>query len=96
MRAPVFSRCGVISRGAYPAPVAELTADGGTTVGGALLRMQTAPEPLLMLSPMAPPEYGSGRNLLAYTDDPNRTENRNRREVQPIGIRLLTFSPPNW
>lgn len=49
-----------------------------------------------MLSPMAPPEYGSGRNLLAYTDDPNRTENRNRREVQPIGIRLLTFSPPNW
>jgi len=75
----------------YPAPVAEMTTGNGPTVGGVFLRMQTAPAPLLMLSPLAPPEYGSARSLLTYTDDPNRNSNPNVRAVQPNGIRLLTF-----
>ena len=85
---------GVLVR--YPAPVAEMTTGNGPTVGGVLLRVQTAPTPLLMFSPLAPPEYGSARSLITFTDDPNRTANPNvRRPTQPDGIRLLTFRP-NW
>ena len=74
-----------------PAPVAEMTTNNGPTVGGVFLRMKTAPRPLLMLSPLAPPEYGSARNLLTFTDDPNRNSNPNVRAIQPNGIRLLTL-----
>ena len=87
----VLTRCKANVRPLSPAPVAEMTTGNGPTVGGAFLRMQTAPTPLLMLSPAAPPEYGSGRSLLTYTDDPNRNSNPNVRAVQPDGIRLLTF-----
>ncbi len=100
--APRRSQCGcpspgvVVPGGEYPAPVAEMTTGNGPTVGGAYVRVKTAPQPLLMFSPLAPPEYGSGRNLLTFTDDPYRTENPNvRREVRPIGIRILTLRP-NW
>ena len=85
----VLSRSRVIYR--YPAPVAEMTTGNGPTVGGVLVRLNTAPEPLQMLNPLAPPEYGSARSLLSYTNDPNRTDNPNKREIQPNGIRLWTL-----
>ena len=94
--AVVPARCTSTAALPLPAPVAELTTGDGPTVGGVLLRVRTAPEPIRMLSPMAPPEYGSARSLLTYTDDPNRTDNPNvRHEPQPNGIRLLTLRP-NW
>jgi len=73
-----------------------MTTGNGPTVGGVFLRVQTAPAPFLMFSPLAPPEYGSARSLITYTDDPNRTSNPNIRHAnQPDGIRLLTLQP-NW
>ena len=82
---------GNFAAGREPAPVAEMTTCNGPTVVGVLLRMQTAPEPLLMLSPLAPPEYGSARRLMTFTDDPNRNSNPNIRSIQPDGIRFLTL-----
>jgi len=79
-----------------PAPVAEMTTGDGPTVEGAFLRMATAPKPLQMLNPVAPPEYGSARSLVTFDfDDPNRTSNPNIRHFnpQPDGIRLLTLRP---
>ena len=87
----VITRCTATEMPRYPAPVAEMTTANGPTVGGVFLRMKTSPEPLLMLSPLAPPEYGSARSLLTFTDDPNRNSNPNVRAIQPNGIRLLTF-----
>ena len=68
-----------------------MTTGNGPTVGGVILRVRTAPEPLRMFTPFAPPEYGSARGLLTFTDDPNRNANPNVRAVHPDGIRLLTF-----
>jgi len=76
----------------YPAPVAEMTTGNGPAVGGVAVRVTTAPEPVRMFSPMAPPEYGSARSLVTYTTDSNRTDNPNKPpQPQPNGIRLLTF-----
>jgi len=77
-----------------PAPVAEMTTGDGPTIEGAFLRLTTAPKPLQMLNPTAPPEYGSARSLVTFDfDDPNRTSNPNIRHLnpQPDGIRLLTL-----
>jgi len=75
-----------------PAPVAEMTTGNGPAVGGVAVRVTTAPEPIRMFSPMAPPEYGSARSLVTYTTDSNRTDNPNKPpQVQPNGIRLLTL-----
>ena len=89
------SRCKTVCIKHSPAPVAEMTVGNGPTVGGVILRVNTAPEPLRMFSPLAPPEYGSARNLLTFTDDPNRNANPNIRKIEPDGIRLLTLRP-NW
>lgn len=78
----------------YPAPVAEMTTGNGPTVEGVFLRVATAPRPIQMLNPLAPPEYGSAGNLVTYTDtDPNRTANPNKQplQAQANGIRLLTL-----
>ena len=64
------------------------------TVDGVLPRLLTAPDPAQMINPLAPPEYGSGRNLVVYTErDPYRTDNENKRRLQPEGLRLLTIRP---
>lgn len=84
------ARCRVLSR--YPAPVAEMTTGNGPAVGGVAVRVSTAPEPMRMFSPTAPPSYGSARDLLSFIDDPNRTSNPNRPPIaQPNGVRILTF-----
>ncbi|MDD5351163.1 MAG: hypothetical protein PHQ12_13210 [Chthoniobacteraceae bacterium] len=80
-----------------PAPVAEFTNGNGPAVGGVLVRMASAPEPLQMLNPLAPPSYGSARSLVTVSSsDGNRSGNLNKRVEQPDGIRFLTFRPPNW
>lgn len=58
---------------------------------GAFVRVATAPKPLQMINPLAPPEYGAAGNLVTFTDDPNRNDNPNIRLIQPNGIRLLTL-----
>ena len=79
-----------------PAPVAEFMNGNGPAVGGVLVRLVSAPQPIQMISPLAPPEYGSARNLVSLSDsDSDRGVSRNKREVQPDGVRLLTFRP-NW
>ena len=74
-----------------PAPVAELTHNNGVTIEGVFLRVATAPKPLNMINPLAPPQYGSARSLVVTTDD--RANNLNKGPVHPDGIRLLTFRP---
>ena len=74
-----------------PAPVAELTHNDGVTIEGVFLRVATAPKPLNMINPLAPPEYGSAHSLVVFTDD--RANNLNKGPVHPDGIRLLTFRP---
>ncbi|MEI8234623.1 MAG: hypothetical protein WCH57_08050 [Verrucomicrobiota bacterium] len=79
-----------------PAPVAEFTNGNGPAVGGVLVRLVSAPEPLQMINPLAPPEYGSARSLVSLSDSAaDRAGNHNIRVVQADGIRLLTFRP-NW
>jgi len=79
-----------------PAPVAEYTKGNGPAVGGVLVRLASAPKPLQMLNPLAPPEYGSARSLVSVSDvAADRSGNHNVREVQLDGIRLLTFRT-NW
>ena len=64
------------------------------TVDGVLPRVASAPDPAQMINPLAPPEYGSGRDLVVYTErDPYRTNNENKRRFQPDGLRLLTIRP---
>lgn len=78
-----------------PPPVAEMTTGCGPTVEGVLLRVSTAPEPIQMINPLAPPQYGSAGSLVTYSDEYwNRDANPNVRRWQPDGIRLLTFRPP--
>lgn len=74
-----------------PAPVAELTHNDGVTIEGVFLRVATAPKPLNMINPLAPPEYGSARSLVVTTDD--RVNNLHKGPIQPDGIRLLTLRP---
>jgi len=74
-----------------PAPVAELTRNNGATIEGVFLRVATAPKPLNMINPLAPPEYGSARSLVVTTDD--RASNLHKGPIHPDGIRLLTFRP---
>ena len=74
-----------------PAPVAELTHNNGVTIEGVLLRVATAPKPLNMINPLAPPQYGSARSLVVTTDD--RASNLTKGPIHPDGIRLLTFRP---
>jgi hypothetical protein len=88
------NRCVSNSAAINPAPVAELTHNDGVTVEGLLLRVTTAPEPIQMINPGAPPEYGSARNLVVFTDD--RSDNLHKGQIRPNGIRLLTLRPPFW
>lgn len=75
-----------------PPPVAEMTTGCGPTVEGVFLRVATAPKPLQMVNPAAPPEYGSAGSLVTYTDDYlNRDSNPNQRRWQADGVRFLTF-----
>jgi len=91
-RVAVLSQSKAASIDRYPAPVAEMTTGNGPTVEGVFLRAATAPRPLQMLNPLAPPLYGSAGNLVTYTDDPNRTSNPNKRApFQADGIRLFTL-----
>ena len=74
------------------APIA--TAPAGRTVEGVLPNLVQADNPLQMINPLAPPEYGSARNFVVYTErDPYRTTNENKYRFQPDGIRLLTVRP---
>jgi len=78
----------------FPAPVGEIITENGSTLEGVLVRTATAPKPLQMLNPAAPPEYGTARRLLTFDyDDPNRTANPNLRHMnpRPDGVRLLTL-----
>jgi hypothetical protein len=76
----------------YPAPVAEMTTASGRTYGGVLLRVATAPDPAQMINPAAPALYGSGRNLVSYSDTTmHRGANLNVRQVQSDGLRLWTL-----
>ena len=61
------------------------------TVEGVLPRVAAADNPLEMINPFAPPQYGSARGFVVYTEQDPRTENKNR--FQPNGIRLLTIRP---
>lgn len=76
-------------------PVGERVETSRSTVEGALLRLVTAPNPVQMFSPFAPPEYGSGRSLVTYTDrkGPFRNSTQNATWFQPEGLRLLTLRP---
>ena len=85
------NRCVASAGYVKPAPVAELTHNNGVTIEGVLLRVATAPKPLNMINPLAPPQYGSARNLVVTTDD--RIDNLHKGPAQPDGIRLLTFRP---
>lgn len=84
---------------AAPPPVAERTsgealADPVREVEGALPRVLTAPDPAQMINPVAPPEYGSGRDLVTYSEyDPFTSSTQNKRHLEPDGIRLLTIRP---
>jgi len=76
----------------YPAPVGEMTTENGRTVEGVFLRIATAPRPLEMINPLAPPHYGSAGDLVTYSNsDLNRNDNPNKRQFHADGIRLLTL-----
>lgn len=81
-----------LARRQLPAPVGEMVQPNGRVVEGVLLRVATAPQRMQMINPVAPPEYGSASELVVFSADPNRTDNRNRppTKAQPIGLRLLT------
>ncbi|MEI6351471.1 MAG: hypothetical protein WCP06_10235 [Verrucomicrobiota bacterium] len=85
------------ARKSTPPVVAEQSAavaQTPKTVDGVVPRVLTASDPAQMINPLAPPEYGSGRDLVVYTErDPYRTDNENKRRLQPDGLRLLTIRP---
>lgn len=72
----------------------ENLANPARSYSGVAVRFLTAPNKAQMINPLAPPEYGSARNLVEYTiRDVYRTSNINKYELQPNGIRLFTFRP---
>jgi len=78
---------------ALPAVAAPPLAPQGTVVEGVLPRLVQSPNALEMFNPLAPPEYGSARNFVVYTErDPYNTAT-NKFRFQPDGIRLLTVRP---
>ena len=88
---PRGNRCVPAARNVFPAPVAEMIPERGPSVEGVILRVATAPDPAQMINPGAPPQYGSARNLVVFTDD--RYNNLQKGQIRPDGIRLLTFRP---
>ncbi len=77
---------------ARPSPVGEIHEPPFAT--GVLPRALTARNPAQMINPLAPPEYGSARNLVVYTDrDIYRTDDQQKNKQQPYAIRLLTLRP---
>ena len=67
----------------------------GTVVEGVIPRIVSAPNPLEMFSPFAPPSYGSSRRFVTYTDDRLilHGPTQNKTWFQPDGLRLLTLRP---
>jgi len=90
------ARTAAIAFNQRPAPVAEFQNDNGPVVGGVLVRLVSAPKPLQMFNPLAPAEYGTARGLVTTSNNPDRNGNRNQRDVQSDGIKLLTIRPPGW
>ncbi len=82
-----------------PPPVAERTsgealANPVREIEGIIPRVLTAPDPAQMINPVAPPEYGSGRDLVTYSEyDPFTSSTENKRRQEPDGLRLLTIRP---
>jgi len=65
-----------------------------TYVDGVIPRVLTAPDPAQMISPFAPPEYGSAWSLVTFTErDPLRTNNPHPPKIRPDGIRLISIRP---
>lgn len=90
-RTVTVTRTTTITTTTAPAPVGEKS---GQTVEGVIPRLLTARDPVQMINPLAPPGYGSARNLVVYTErDPYRTSNENKIRFQTDGIRLLTLRP---
>ena len=71
----------------------ETTNPGSTTIEGVIPRVLQADNPIQMINPFAPPEYGSARNFVVYTDRDPYVATENRFRFQPEGIRLLTVRP---
>ena len=78
-----------------PPPVgAPPSAGPGTTiVEGILPNIILSRTPLQMVNPLAPPEYGSARNLVVYTEEDPYDTVTNKIRFQPYGIRVLTVRP---
>lgn len=76
----------------YPAPVAERLMSNGSKREGLLLRVTTAPDPVQMINPLAPPNYGSGRGLVEYSSTQiHRDANPNIRQSHADGLRLWSM-----
>ena len=78
-----------------PPPVAAppIERSGVTVVEGVIPNIIQAPDPIQMLNPLAPPEYGSARNFVVYTDQDPYSMTTITPRFQPEGIRLLTVRP---
>jgi hypothetical protein len=76
----------------YPAPVAEMRTGNGPTKEGLLLRVATAPDPIQMINPAASPIYGSGRNLVTYSETNIHCDaNPNISALHSDGLRLWSY-----
>jgi hypothetical protein len=65
-----------------------------TEVEGVLPRALTSPDPVQMINPLAPLEYGSAWSFVIFTErEPYRTDNPNKNHLQTNGIRFLTIRP---
>jgi len=65
-----------------------------TILAGGIPRALTVRDPVQMISPFAPLRYGSGLNMVTFTErDPYRTDNTNKYGWQTDGLRFLTLRP---
>lgn len=88
-RTVAVSRTHAGVRGDPPAPMADTPPE----VEGVLPRLVRAAQPIEMVNPFAPSQYGSARNLVVYTEHDNINTNQNANRLQPEGIRFLTIRP---
>ena len=74
-----------VPRGAAPKIAVQPAVDG------VVQKAVRSGNPLQMLNPLAPREYGDGRECVYY-DDGDLLQNRHGHEPRPKGIRLFAFA----
>jgi hypothetical protein len=99
MKTALFSLCFLIGLSAAaqdfvapaPRPARTVRITPTRNVDGAAVRMARNRNPLQMINPLAPPEYGDGQDLVS-TDPSDPFVNPQNRRARRQGITLFAFA----